>query len=97
MKYKNNSKIKEVADMNDYRTWEEFRNTGMLWFVNRLLHVMGWVIVTEFDPTNKKVVGVYPARTKFRGFTDEVEDEGFKRVAQYIADNAETLKEEANG
>jgi hypothetical protein len=30
-------------------SWKEFRDSGMLWFVNRLLHVFGLSIVFSFE------------------------------------------------
>ena len=65
--------------MSDYeqRTWTEFYNSGMLWFVNRILHVFGWVIVAEQETdTVGNIVRVWPARTKkILGFTPEQDEE----------------------
>ena len=62
--------------MNDLSktTWTEFSNCGMLWFVNRILHVFGWVIVCEYDESDI-VTLVYPARTTWFGFPEEVDAE----------------------
>ena len=27
------------------KTWEEFRKTGLLWFVNVIIHVFGWAML----------------------------------------------------
>jgi hypothetical protein len=48
--------------MYERRSWEEFIDAGVLWFVNRILHVFGWVIVVEGD-------NAWPARTTVLGFT----------------------------
>jgi len=73
-------------------SWDEFRSAGMLWFVNRILHVFGWVIVVEYnDALDPRV---YPARTKYRGFPEESEDDGFLRVTKYMEKNAAALLEE---
>lgn len=49
------------------KSWQEFRATGMLWWVNRALHLFGWAIVVEVDDAGE-VADAYPARVKFRGF-----------------------------
>lgn len=77
------------------KSWEEFQNAGLLWFTNRMLHVFGWAIVFDYDE-NGKVISTYPARTKFRGFVENVEDKGFKKVSKWMKDNAEELLAEAN-
>lgn len=73
-------------------TWEEFRNTGFLWFVNRLLHTFGLAIVVVMD--NGKITEVYPARVKFRGFSENAEELGFLRVTKYMRDNIDGLCED---
>ena len=69
--------------MIDERTWEEFSKTGLLWFVNRLLHVFGWAIVLEVDEDDR-VSKAYPATTRFRGFDGKTEDEGFRAITEHI-------------
>ena len=76
------------------KTWEDFRNAGLLWWVNKTLHLFGWALVAEIE--SDKINRVYPARCKFRGFSEEVETEGFKRVTEYLHENSEVLLEEAN-
>ena len=44
------------------KSWEEFRSTGLLWWINMILHTFGWAICYEFD--DGKIVEVYPARVK---------------------------------
>jgi len=88
--------------MLEKKSWDEFRKTGMLWFVNRILHVFGWAIVAEMMPappegTHDEVVTVYPARTRFRGFGEKQEEDGFKAISKFMEENAKDLNEEANG
>lgn len=49
--------------MVEEKSWEEFRESGLLWLINTTLHVFGWAIVFEIykigDDTNTRV---YPAR-----------------------------------
>ena len=76
------------------RSWRTFRNVGLLWWVNRLLHLFGWAIVYEFD--KGKITEVYPARCKFRGFSADVEEKHFRKLTKHLRDMAGTLLKEAN-
>ncbi|CQR73314.1 hypothetical protein SOV_50970 [Sporomusa ovata DSM 2662] len=73
---------------------EEFRESGMLWLINNLLHIFGWAVVVETD--GDKVVRMYPARVKFRGFSEKSNTDGYISVSRYMNDNAEELLKEAN-
>ena len=77
--------------MIEYKTWEEFRNTGLMWFVNTTLHMFGWALV--YDTESKTV---YPARCKFRGFSEDVNTDGYKKVSSYLKQNIEELAKETN-
>jgi len=80
-------------DMVEEKSWEEFRKSKMLWFTNRLIHVFGWAIVIEdLEAGGSRA---FPARVKFRGFSEKVEDEGFIGISQYMKDNAEELLKES--
>jgi len=75
------------------KSWEEFRTTGLLWFINMNLHVFGWALVTDVAP-NGEVLSVYPARTKFRGFSENDNTKGYEKVTKYLNDNSvELLKD----
>jgi len=75
------------------KTWEEFRKTGLLWFVNVIIHVFGWAIVVEVE--DGKIIDSYPARVKFRGFDEASNTIGYKNVSEYMKENASELLEEA--
>lgn len=75
------------------KSWEEFRNNGFIWWINMILHTFGWAIVYEVK--NGKIIDVYPARVKYRGFGEENNTKGYIKVTQFIKDNAEKLLEEA--
>jgi len=75
------------------KTWEEFRSTGLLWWINQTLHLFGWAIVVNYDDDDN-ITDAYPARTNFRGFSDDIVDEGFKKLTQYLVDNSPTLLKE---
>lgn len=72
-------------------TWTAFRHTGAFWFVNRILHAFGLVIVVESNGDYEKA---YPARTIWRGFDPEIEARGYRNLAKYMADTAGSLFEE---
>lgn len=77
------------------KTWDEFRGTKLLWWVNRTLHLFGWAIVVECDIENDmKVIDAYPARVKFRGFDEKSEEEGFIGLSEYLEKNISEIKEE---
>lgn len=71
------------------KTWEEFRQTGLLLFVNTFLHIFGWAIVADIE--NDKVLKVYPCRVSFRGFKEASVDEAYVKLTQYMKDNSEEL------
>jgi hypothetical protein len=75
------------------KTWTEFRESGLFWWINNLLHTFGWAIVVELDD-NKELVDCYPARVKFRGFSLESNEKGYQKVSKFMKDNAETLYNE---
>jgi len=77
------------------KTWEEFRKIGMLWWINRMLHMFGWAIVFDFDDKSGKVKEVYPARVKFRGFDEKTETEGFIKVSEYLKKNIDKVHQES--
>lgn len=77
------------------KSWEEFRETGLLWFTNSILHAFGWAITMDVDEENN-VLNVCPARVKFRGFDIETTSRGHKKIANYMKNNAEELVKEAN-
>ena len=76
------------------KTWEEFKNCGLLWWINMILHTFGWAIVIEFE--DDKVTNAYPARTKFRGFSEKENDKGYIAVSKYLSENAKELEKEVN-
>ena len=79
--------------MTKKRTWEEFRETGLLLIINQTLHIFGWAIVIEIkDDGNTEV---YPARTKFRGFDTKRVSESYIKVSKYMKKNATKLLKES--
>lgn len=77
------------------RPWEELRSSGLLWWINRTLHLFGWVIVLECEEDGS-VAYAYPARTIFRGFSPDVEDSGFRSLTEYLSREAGALLDDCD-
>lgn len=80
--------------MLDEKTWDEFRETGLLCWVNMILHAFGWCITCEVNDEGK-TTRVFPARTKFRGFSNKSTSDAYIKISKYMKENADTLLEEA--
>lgn len=77
-------------------SWEDFRETGLFWWINSILHTFGWALVANMSE-NGEITEVYPARVKFRGFGTKSTEDGFKKVSAYMKDNSNELYEESIG
>jgi len=77
-------------------TWKEFKDSGLLWFVNRTLHLFGWAIVFSYENENDEdeISRVYVARCKFRGFDEKTEEKGFVNLTQHMKDNVDNWLED---
>lgn len=82
--------------MIDKKTWEEFRQCGLIWFVNVILHTFGWALVLDIDD-NGEINNCYPARVKFRGFDVDTNTKGYIAISKYLKNNINDLTDEANG
>ena len=80
--------MKEVQE----KSWEEFRDTGLLWWINTMLHMFGWAIVCEIE--EGRVKRTIPARVKYRGFGEKQNTEGYIKVSEYLKNSAEELERE---
>jgi len=78
--------------MVDKKEWSEFRKTGLALIINQILHVFGWSIVFEIE--NNKIKEVYPARVKFRGFSNDDTSEAYEKVSKYLKENSNQLYKE---
>ncbi len=83
----------EPIQMTVEKSWDEFRNTGMLWWINMILHTFGWAITVEME--NGKVINAYPARVKYRGFGEKNNTNGYIKLSRYMKENADRLLDEA--
>lgn len=77
------------------KSWKEFRECGMLWWINMILHTFGWAIVIDVD-NDGEITRAYPARVKFRGFDEKNNTFGYQKVSEYIKENADDLLKEAS-
>lgn len=80
--------------MVDKKDWKEFRNCGLLWWINMILHTFGWAIVVEVEEDGS-IMNAYPARVKFRGFDDKYNSIGYMQVSEYLKENAAALEAES--
>jgi hypothetical protein len=77
--------------MIDRKTWDDFRATGLLFFINQILHAFGWAIVVQTNDS-EEVINCYPARVKFRGFSEKAQDEEHVKIANYLNNHSSELK-----
>lgn len=75
------------------REWKEFQNAGLFWWINRSLHLFGWCLVFE-EEEDGTITSVYPATTSYRGFSPEVEAEGFAKLTDEIYFNIDAMRSE---
>lgn len=78
------------------KEWKEFKDSGLLWWINRSLHLFGWAIVIQLD-IDGNITNVFPARTKFRGFEEKQEQEGFQKLTKFMDENSKELMNDVNG
>jgi hypothetical protein len=76
------------------KSWDEFRDAGFLWWINSILHTFGWAIVCNFDDGGY-ITNAYPARVKFRGFKEQSNANGYKKISKYMNENSEELLKES--
>ena len=81
-----------MKNMVKRKEWSEFRNTGLLLFINQILHIFGWAIVLVMD--GEEIKSAYPARVKFRGFKEELVSESYQKITKYLSENINDLEKE---
>jgi len=79
---------------NRRHTWDQFREAGMLWTINRVLHIFGWCVVVSTDDETGETLGAFPVRTGWRGFTREREERGYRRVTAWMKAAGSAVAEE---
>lgn len=87
-------KIKRDFEENEYVkeiTGKEFRESGALWFVNSILHLFGMAITWNPDTDELKASIV-----RFRGFNEDYNDLGYKKLSNYLKDNIDEIEKECD-
>lgn len=79
-------------ELTNEEKWQEFRKSGLLWFINSILHVFGWAITVSFS--DDKIVEAYPDRVAFRGFSEESNSNGYKKITKFLSENIDELMKE---
>lgn len=69
-----------------YISGSEFRDSGALWFINSVLHLFGMAITWNPDTDELKA-----ALVKFRGFDEKNNDNGYRKLTEYMRYNSEEL------
>lgn len=72
--------------------WKEFQDSGLLLFINQMLHLFGWAIVFEQDQRTKDITDVYPAKVKWKGFDHADVYESYAKITKHLSDNIDFLK-----
>lgn len=70
---------------------KEFKESGLLWFINRQLHLFGIALVVDIDKDK-----IYPIRCEYRGFSENLEEKGYKAVTNYLLKNIENINNDFN-
>lgn len=78
-------------EMVKYITGKEFQQSGALWFVNSILHLFGMAITWNPDTDELKA-----ALVKFRGFAEKNNDEGYKKLSNYLKDNIVEIEKDCD-
>lgn len=79
-----NEYVKEISG-------KEFRDSGALWFVNSILHLFGMAIT--WNPETDELKG---SIVKFRGFSPDINDKGYKNLSNYLKDNINELEKDCD-
>ena len=81
--------------MTKKQSWQKFKDCGLLWWVNSMLHLLGWALTIEYANDGETIIECYPARVKYRGFHAKDSTNCFINVTKYLKDNINDLYEEA--
>lgn len=73
--------------------WEEFRETGLFWFINTILHMFGYAIKIKVE--DGIITDVYPDRVKYRGFPVASNTNGYYKVSKFMSEHANELLDES--
>lgn len=74
------------------KAWQEFYESGMFWWVNKIMGTFGWHFFVETK--DGKVINVYPGRFKRGGYELTDDKEGYEKLTKYMKKNAEEFEKE---
>lgn len=63
------------------KTWKQFQDSGLLWWINMILHTFGWAIALNVNEEGE-ITDAFPARVKYRGFGEKENTDGYIRVSK---------------
>ncbi len=72
-----------MENIKSSNAWEEFQEAGLLWWINRQLHLFGWAICYEVNDEGK-VLNVQPIRVAHQGFSEASEEMGFEKLTAHL-------------
>ena len=82
---KDGTPLKKTRKMLQEISWEEFQATGLLLMVNSFLHIFNLAIVLDRETVAPfRVLRVYPAKCAYRGFSEKLVTEAYKKLAKYM-------------
>ncbi len=76
--------------MIEKRTWEEFIETGFIWWINMILHTFGWEITIELDEKGN-VTDAYPSKVTRPWFEGENKSIRCIKVSPHTKENVDIL------
>lgn len=93
-KYPSSEKEELPDDWNPVeKSWDEFRDTGLVQITNQFLHIFGWALTYLKDGDEFRV---FPARVRYRGFDVDSQTRAYEKLQKYMMENAETLYKESD-
>lgn len=72
--------------------WQVVADAGLFLIINQFLHLAGYALVRE--EVDGKIIRVYVAKCKFRGFDEQTTTDGYKRFTQHMAERMPELLED---
>ena len=73
----------------------EFTNTGLVLFINQILQPFGFSLTYTWDEVNKVASNLQIGKTRYRGFSEESISRAYRKLGNYLAENAVRLNEES--
>lgn len=82
----------EYDKLNSQMSWDEFRETGLLQWVNQLLHTFG--ITIEVQVKDGSVIKAYPKRCEYRGFYRKGTEDMYIKITKFIASSVPKMMQD---